>query len=45
MNENNENDATPKSEINATMTFTQSLCATNGVLIILIYRYSKTAQR
>jgi hypothetical protein len=27
MNENNENDATHKSEINATMAFTQSLAA------------------
>lgn len=26
MNENNENDTTHKSEINATMAFTQSLC-------------------
>ena len=27
MNENNENDTTHKSEINATMAFTQSLCS------------------
>ena len=41
MNKNNENDATHKSEINATMAYTQSLCAiiqirTNQVLTINI---------
>jgi len=33
MNENNEFDTTPKSEINATMAFTQSLC----VMLIKFY--------